>query len=275
MEANNILLSFSDYDESVLRSKIIDIKTIEESKAIHSRWQKISEIYHTTEEEKFILEILKNMEDKYILDPSFGSGFPLHLLKKHNFSNLYASDIPSNNLLESICEDEKIRCFHSSFKDLARDTIRKDYDIIFVIGASLSYCQSWELNKKSHLDIQEIYNSIKGLKNVLDKGGVLYIGNAKVYHSGNTIDNIPFYDADKNIRMRWILTYDWINNKKLWNCKFYDKHAKEKFDIELESHLFTNDMLINYCMKYFDDVQLITSPKNCPEDIIKCSKPKK
>jgi len=276
METNsNIILDFSSFTEVSFKTKILEIRTKEESQAIHTLWNEISEVYHTIEEGEFLLSILKGNEDKHILDPAFGSGFPLRFIKKHNFFNLYASDIPSNNLLEPFCKMDGIKYFHSSFKHLDINTIRKNFDIILVIGASLSYCQSWNLSDKTkNLEIQEVYNSLNGLKSVLNENGILYIGNAKTYHSGNNEDNLSYYDNNQNLKMRWIPSYDWKKKKKNWKCIFYNEKTEEKFNIELESHLFSNQMLIEYCQKYFEDVELIESPVNCPEDLIKCSKPK-
>ncbi len=271
---NNIILDFSEFDSQKFKAKIYDLKTKEKSKAIHSLWSEISEVYHTKEESEFLLSILSGNESKHILDPSFGSGFPLKVLKKRNYTNLYASDIPSNDLLEPFCNSDSIRWFYSSFKDLHKNTIRKNYDVIIVIGASLSYCQSWDLSSKViNLQIQEVFNSLNGLKNILNEKGVLYVGNAKTYHSGNKEDNLPFYDNNQNLKMRWILTYNWKEKSKNWKCVYYNEFLNEKFNIELKSHLFTNQMLIEYCKKYFEDVELIKSPENCPEDLIKCSKP--
>lgn len=271
---SNLILDFNNFTDELLKEKIFEIRTKEDSQTIHALWKEISEIYHSKEEGEFLLSILKGNENRHILDPSFGSGFPLKLFKKNNFKNLYASDIPSNNLLQNICEINDIKYFQSTFKHLVNNTIRKNYDIILVLGASLSYCQSWNLTKNlPSLEIQEIYDSLNGLKSVLDENGVLYIGNAKTYHSGNAEDNLPFYDNNQNLRMRWILTYDWEARKKNWKCIYYNELLTKEFNIELESHLFTNQMLIEYCKKYFEEVQLIESPENCPEDLIKCSKP--
>lgn len=273
---NNIILDFLEFDNLAFKTKIFDLRTKEKSKAIHSLWSEISEVYHTKEESDFLLSILSGYEDKHILDASYGSGFPIKTLKNNNFINLYASDIPSNDLLEPFCKYDGIKYFHSTFKDLDKNTIRKNYDIIIVIGASLSYCQSWNLTQKAIiLRIEEIFNSLNGLKNVLSENGILYIGNAKTYHSGNNEDNLPFYDNNQNLKMRWMLSYDWEKKKKKWKCIYYNELLDEKFNIELESHLFTNQLLIEYCQKYFEDVQIIEGPENCPEDLIKCSKPLK
>ncbi|MCE1164620.1 MAG: hypothetical protein LWX07_04360 [Bacteroidetes bacterium] len=270
---NKIILDFSDYDKAVIKNKIIELKKKENSRTIHALWSQISDYYHTKEESEFILNLLVGAEEKNILDPSFGSGYPLLLLKRNQFENLYASDIKSNNLLEQICRTNEIKYFSSSFKDLKDNSLRKNFDIIIVIGASLSYCQSWDTSIKNiKLDINELFESIKGLGSVLNENGTLYVGNAKIYHSGNNEDNLIFYDTNGELRMRWQLIYNWNEKKKRWLCKFYKDSSEEKFKIELESHLFSNDMLIEYCRKFFKEVQLIKGPDKCPEDIIKCCK---
>jgi len=252
---------------------------------LHEHWDFISNYYHTEQEDKFILNILKGEEKSSFLDPSFGSGYLIDLLLKNNFQHIYTSDIPSNKFLGKKIDNntyyKNVKYFFSHFQNLKSQTIKKNYDNIMVIGASLSYCQNWEKNKMVILNKEEILKSIEGLKSVLSKEGNLYIGNAKTYNSAYKIKKpneiISFFDStNNNLRvMRWTLEFDWSKLEKKWTCEIFDvtkNVIKEKFS--LNSHLFTNEMLKTYCKEFFNDVEIIIAPEGCPEDIIKCTNPK-
>lgn len=265
-------------DKSKIENLISKHKIREHRNAkIHDLWDEISNLYHTENEKLFLLELLEDSKQSLILDPSFGSGFFINLLRNNNYRNVFASDIRSNHLLKYRSEKAKIPSFYSEFKDLQNNSRKKEFDKIFVIGASLSYCQSWELDfsfNDTIFDINEILKSIEGLKSILSTEGTLFIGNAKTYHLGNNPDVKTFYDSNNNLKMKWVLHYNWEKKLKKWECELFDNEYKSKEKFALHSHLFSNEMLVEYCNTYFNDVTIIDAPSGCPEDIIKCSNPK-
>lgn len=283
MTMNNSINNILNFDE-VLRQtsnieNLITEYNIKEHRnvKIHDLWDEVSELYHTREEQEFLLELLSGAKESLILDPSYGSGFFINLLYNNNYRNIFSSDIRTNHLLKQRNEIANIPWFYSEFKDLQINSLKKEFDFIFVVGASLSYCQSWDLNfsfNESLFDLNEIFKSIDGLKSVLSSTGVLFIGNAKTYNSGNNPDRISFYDSHKNLKMKWALHYDWVKKLKKWECELFDSEFKSKEKFALHSHLFSNEMLVEYCSVYFNDVEIINAPSGCPEDIIKCSNPK-
>jgi hypothetical protein len=149
-----------------------------------------------------------------------------------------------------------------------------DIDVMLCTGSSLSYCDSWSASRVAvSRDNDGVVEALRALEKCIRPDGVLIIGNGKCYkktRSQDLIEYAPLLVGDDIVNVNWLLTYDWHNLIKHWTATVTRTNGGVDC-IQMESHLFDSEMLVNMCREVFSHVEILETPKELAEYFVLCS----
>lgn len=222
-------------------------------------WTVVETFYHSkfmsNEYPRHLINFLKSIDAKNVLDASCGIGEPSLKLIEQGFS-LDCSD--GNKEMIEMCKkraDEKklnVHIFYSKWRDLPLN-VNKMYDAVLCLDSSITYVNTWgkentTINiKNAHLNILK---SIKSFYQILKNNGVVIIGLAKYSfdNKGEFICDFGEKDIENTmVRHVWKINWDLKTKTKYWELIFYFNN--KSYSRKLQSYMLMPDELTEMLKK--------------------------
>ena len=241
-------------------------------------WDIAANILHNKSYKETYVQILsKVIKDKHrsILDTACGTGFPSIMLHENGFHNIVCMDADKDelNLFNKRLQKSEIdlEVIQGQWQTI-NTFVKNKYDVLLNVDSALGYMDTW-LGDKIKFSKNNVFNRIslvlKNFYSLLNENGVLIIGipQNNIKTNKSLIHGIGqgSYNG-KQVKVRWLLSFDWSNRIKTWDNEITIGNDKNKRN--LKSYLFTKEELKNLMEKIGFKKVKIVSEKGLYDDIV-------